>query len=170
VTYDKNIDNGIGAIGAEVTVDGLKFYSTVAGVVRYRTTSNTSNPYAAAGHSVWNTNGAFFTNNTTLIGAVGSTLPTNVRTYIAIPVSSGTAFSLSLSYKQTSSTATAGKIAFVGSNGIVLAEQNADIGQAGSTLTYNASVGHALTYVKIIYGREGISSGGANIWQIVRTQ
>jgi archaellum component FlaF (FlaF/FlaG flagellin family) len=163
-------DNGIKITGGDVAVDGLIFNSTAASVIRYRPAGSTNNATATA---VWNTNGAFFSNNTTLIPVVGSDLPTNVRTYIAIPVTSGTAFTITLNYKQTSTTAATGKIALVGSDGKVLAVKDAHKDTAaatGDTLTVTVPAGHTQTSVKIIYGREAATGGGVNITSMQRVQ
>lgn len=168
--YDATLDNGIKVTGGDVSVDGLVFNSTAANVIRYRPAGSVSNATATA---VWNTNGAFFTNNTTLIPAVGADLPTNVRTFIAIPVTSGAAFTITLNYKQTSTSATAGKIALVGSDGKVLAVKDAHKDTAaatGDTLTLSVPAGHTQTFVKVIYGREGVTSGGVNITSMQRVQ
>lgn len=103
-----------------------------------------------------------------------------MRTYIAIPVTTSTAFTITVSYKQTSSlTGTVGKVALVGSDGIVLAEKDAGSGTAaatGDTITYTSAAGHALTSVWIFYGREndtsksGAASGGVSITEIDRVQ
>ena len=140
-----------------VEVDGLRFYSRSAGVLRFRVAI-----------PAWNTNGSFFTNNATLLPAVGEDLPTNVRTYIDVPVVSGEAVDISISYSQTSSGITAGKLAFVGSDNKLLAAQDADFERVGQTLSYSLAEGHSLTHVRIIYGREGSTSGGVNITEIKR--
>jgi hypothetical protein len=168
--YDATVDNGIKITGGDVSVDGLVFNSTAANVIRYRPAGSASNATATA---VWNTNGAFFTNNTTLIPAVAADLPTNVRTFISIPVTSGAAFTITLNYKQTSTSATAGKMALVGSDGKVLAVKDAHKDTAaatGDTLTLTVPAGHTQTFVKVIYGREGITSGGVNITSMQRVQ
>ncbi|GAB4062007.1 hypothetical protein GCM10028811_28550 [Uliginosibacterium sediminicola] len=104
-----------------------------------------------------------------------------VRTYIAVPVTSGTAFTVTVSYKQTSGTATLGKVALVGSDNIVLVAKDAGISTTaasanGDTISYSGVAGHTQTHVKIFYSREndisngGNASGGINITQIQRVQ
>lgn len=165
--YNALTDNGIKATPAEVNVDGLWFYSSAVNVLRYRPAGSASNAGTTA---LWNTNGAFFTNNTTLIPAVGADLPTNVRTYIAIPVTTGTEVTISVNYKQTSTTATAGKLALVGSDGKVLAVKDVFAATAGDSIAVTVPAGHSLTAVKIIYGRENTSGGGVNITSMQRVQ
>lgn len=168
--YNAAADNGIKVTGGEVTVDGLVFYSTSASVLRYRPAGSANNATLTA---QWNTNGSFFTNNTTLIPAVGEDLPSNVRTYISVPVEAGKALNLTIDYRQTgANTVTAGKIGLVGSDGKVLAVKDASYASASAgdfiTLTLDAS--HTQTAVKIIYGRESLSSGGINILEMARVQ
>ncbi|GAB2877001.1 hypothetical protein GCM10027046_01020 [Uliginosibacterium flavum] len=119
------------------------------------------------------------------MGAVGSLVTAGatvgtVRTYMAIPVTAGTAFTVTVAYKQTSSTATLGKVALLGSDDMVLVAKEAGISTAaatGDTITYSGVAGHAYTSVKLFYGREndisgtaGKASGGINITEIVRVQ
>ncbi|WP_152600192.1 pectinesterase family protein [Cellvibrio mixtus] len=168
--YSASADNGIKVTGGDITVDGLVFNSTAANVLRYRAAGSANNATATA---VWNTNGSFFTNNATLIPAVGEDLPSNVRTYIAVPVESGKALALSISYRQTgANTVTAGKFALVGSDGKVLAVKDASYANAsaGDSITLTLDASHSQTAVKLIYGREGLASGGVNILEIVRNQ
>lgn len=113
------------------------------------------------------------------VGAALTSTGGTVRTYINVPVASGTAFSITVNFTQTSTlTATVGKIALVGSDGNVLAVADAGnaAAAAGSTITYSGAAGHTLTGVKIFYSREndtskaGAASGGVNLTQIVRVQ
>ena len=169
-TYNASADNLIKITGGDVLVDGLVFNSTAASVLRYRPAGSASNATASA---LWNTNGSFFTSNATLIPAVGEDLPANVRTYIAVPVEAGKALSLTISYRQTgSATATAGKIALVGSDGKVLAFKDASYANAsgGDSITLALDASHTQTAVKIIYGRETLATGGINILSIAREQ
>lgn len=165
-------DNGIKA-SADITVDGLHYYSTAANVMRYRPAGSTNNVTSLPW---WNTNGSFFTNNTTLIPAVGDDAPSNVRAYIAIAVEAGKAVTLSVDFKQTGSTATAGTVAFIGgaTPGKILSVGDASFaaagGDAGSSMTLTLDATHSLTEVRFIYGREGLSTGGVNITQIERIQ
>lgn len=168
-TYNPAGDNSIKATGGDVLVDGLIFNSA-AGVLRYRPAGSANNASATA---LWNTNGAFFTNNTTLIPAVGEDLPSNVRTYIALPVEAGRALSMTVSYRQTgNNTVTAGKFALVGSDGKVLAVKDASFASAsgGDSISINLDATHSQTTIKLIYGREGIDGGGVNILELVRQQ
>ncbi len=169
-TYNGAGDNGIKITGSEVTVDGLVFNSTAASVLRYRPAGSANNSSATA---LWNTNGSFFSNNTTLVPAVGEDLPINVRTYIAVPVEAGKALALSVSYRQTgNNTATAGKFALVGSDGKVLAVKDASFTSAsgGDSISLSLDASHSQTAIKLIYGREGLSTGGVTILEIVRQQ
>lgn len=168
--YSAAVDNNIKATGTEVSVDGLVFYSTAANVLRYRAAGSANNNTANA---MWNTNGSFFTNNTTSIPAVGEDLPVNVRTYIAMPVEAGKALSVTIDYRQTgANTVTAGKIALVGSDGKVLAVKDASYASAsaGDSITLTLDASHTQTAIKIIYGRENLSSGGINILEMERVQ
>ncbi|MDF3013346.1 MAG: hypothetical protein K0Q78_1550, partial [Cellvibrio sp.] len=169
-TYNASADNLIKITGGDVLVDGLVFNSTAASVLRYRQAGSAGNATASA---LWNTNGSFFTSNATLIPAVGEDLPANVRTYIAVPVEAGKALSLRINYRQTgSATATAGKIALVGSDGKVLAFKDASYANAsgGDSITLALDASHTQTAVKIIYGRETLATGGINILGMVREQ
>ncbi len=168
--YSAAVDNGIKATGGDIAVDGLVFNSTAANVLRYRAAGSANNATATA---VWNTNGSFFTNNTTLIPAVSEDLPSNVRTYIAVPVDAGKDLTLTISYRQTgANTVTAGKFALVGSDGKVLAVKDASYANAsaGDSITLTLGASHSQTAIKLIYGREGLASGGVNILEIVRNQ
>ena len=155
----------------QVSVDGLLFNTTASSVtMRYRTATNASN---TSGASLWNTTGSFYSASATVLPAVGATVNSaggNVRSYLAVPVTSGTAFTLSVTYKQTSAGQTLGKVALIGSDNVILAAQAADYAQAGSTITYSGLAGHSLTSVRIFYSRDGAGGGGMNISQIVRTQ
>jgi hypothetical protein len=96
-----------------------------------------------------------------------------VRTYISIPVETNKAFTITLNYKQTSATATVGKIALVGSDNKVLVVKDASNTSAaatGDSLTLSVPEGHNYTAIKIFYGREGITSGGVNITSMSRAQ
>lgn len=165
--YNAAADNNIKATGGEVSVDGLIFYSTSTNVVRYRPAGSANNNTSSA---FWNTNGAFFSNNTTMMPNVGESLPLNVRTYIAIPVEAGKALNITVNYRQTSGTATAGKVALVGSDGVILASKDASSAAAseGESITLSLDASHSQTSVKIIYGRENTTSGGVNITEITR--
>lgn len=168
-TYSATADNNIKA-AANITVDGLHFYSTAANVLRYRPAGSTNNATALPW---WNTNGSFFTSNAVMMPAVGESVA-SVRTYIAIPVEAGKAFTVTINFKQTGSGATAAKVALVGSNDLVLADADATFttagGNDGSSITYTGDASHQLTSVKFFYGREGLSTGGVNITQIERVQ
>lgn len=182
-TFSATADNSVKALAAdnvavlagtsEVTVDGIKFNASALGVIRYRPTGMSSN---ASGSDWLNTNGAFFSNNTTLIPAAGEALPTNVRAYFGVPVATGSVFTISMTYRQTSGTATAGKLALVcNTDGKVLAVADASTTagayDADKVLTYTApAASHGCTVIRAIYGRETLSTGGVNIKQIVRTQ
>ena len=157
-------DNKIKAMGdvggvpaPAVEVEGLRFYSSSAGTLRFR-----------ASVPAWNTNGSSFTDNATALPVVGGDVPTNVRSYIEIPVVSGEAVDISITYRQTSSTATSGQLAFVGSDNKLLAAQDADFARVGMTLGLSLTAGHTQEYVRILYSREGITSGGVNITEIRR--
>lgn len=168
-TYNPIADNGIKVTGGEVAVDGLLFNSTATNVVRYRPAGSANNTSANA---IWNTNGSFFTSNAVMMPAVGGDL-VSLRTYIAIPVTSGAAFTININYKQTSASGTAGKVALAGSDNKVLVVKDASISTAaatGDTISLSVPAGHNYTSVKIIYGREGISSGGVNIIAMERVQ
>lgn len=169
-TYNAATDNGIKITGGDISVDGLVFNSTAASVLRYRPAGSANNVSANA---IWNTNGSFFTNNTTLIPAVGEDLPLNVRTYLLLPVEAGKALNLTINYRQTgNNTVTAGKFALVGSDGKVLAVKDASFTSAGSgdSISLSLPASHTHTGIKFIYGREGIASGGVNILEISRQQ
>ncbi|MDO6386266.1 hypothetical protein [Uliginosibacterium sp. 31-12] len=150
----------------QVSYDGLLFNSTAASVIRYRPTGNSSCA------NCWNTNGSFYTSNTTLLPAVGGDLNTNgnVRTYIAIPVTAGKAFTVTVNYKQTSTTATAGKIALAGSDNKLLVAKDCFASGTVDSITYSGAANHAYTHIKIFYGREGASGGGVNITSMQRVQ
>ncbi len=161
-SYNPVGDNGIKITGGEVSVDGLLFNSTATNVIRYRPAGSSNNTSANA---IWNTNGSFFTSNSVMVPAIGGDL-VSVRTYLAIPVASGMAFTITISYKQTSASATAGKIALAGSDNKILAFKDASISTAavtGDTISLTVPAGHSYSSVKIIYGREAVSSGGVNI-------
>lgn len=168
--YSASVDNNIKA-AADTTVDDLHFYSTAANVLRYRPAGSANN---ATLLPWWNTNGSFFTSNSVMMPAAGEVLSNNVRTYIAIPVETGKAFTITVNFKQTGSGATAAKVALAGSDNVVLAVADASYatagGDAGSSITYTANDTHQLTAVKLLYGREGLSTGGVNITQIDRDQ
>lgn len=168
--YSATADNNIKA-AADIDVDGLYFYSTAANVLRYRPAGSANN---ATLLPWWNTNGSFFTSNSVMMPAVGEALPNNVRTYIAIPVATGKAFTITINFKQTGSAATAAKIALAGSDNLVLAIADATYaiagGDAGSSITVSGDASHQLTSIKFLYGREGLSTGGVNITQIDRLQ
>jgi hypothetical protein len=167
--YNAAGDNGIKITASPVSVDGLDFYSAATSVLRYRAPGSANNSSATG---VWNTNGSFFTSNSVLMPEVGSDV-TSVRTYISIPVESDKAFTITLNYKQTSATATAGKVALVGSDNKVLIVKdasNATTAASGDSLSLTVPAGHTYTSVKIFYGREGITSGGVNITSLVRVQ
>lgn len=168
--YSPSADNNIKA-AADISVDGLHFYSTAANVLRYRPAGSTNNTTTLPW---WNTNGSFFTSNGVMMPAVGESLSNNVRTYIAIPVETGKAFTITVNFKQTGTGATAAKIALAGSDNVVLAVTDASYamagGESGSSITYTANAAHQLTAVKLLYGREGLSTGGVNITQIDRVQ
>lgn len=168
--YSPSADNNIKA-AADINVDGLHFYSTAANVLRYRPAGSTNNTTTLPW---WNTNGSFFTSNGVMMPAVGESLSNNVRTYIAIPVETGKAFTITVNFKQTGTGATAAKIALAGSDNVVLAVTDASYamagGDSGSSITYTANAAHQLTAVKLLYGREGLSTGGVNITQIDRVQ
>ncbi|OZY87562.1 hypothetical protein CBP51_11500 [Cellvibrio mixtus] len=171
--YTATGDNSIKA-GVDITVDGLHFYSTAANVLRYRPAGSTNN---ATTLPWWNTNGAFFSNNTTMMPAVGDDIPSTatVRTYISIPVEAGKAFTIKVNFKQTGSGATAAKVALIGGATVkVLAVADASFaaagGDTGSSITLSLDATHSLTEVRFIYGREGISTGGVNITDIERIQ
>ncbi|MBE8717813.1 hypothetical protein C4F51_11520 [Cellvibrio sp. KB43] len=165
--YNAVADNSIKVTDGEVSVDGLTFYSTAANVLRYRPAGSVNNSSTSA---LWNTNGAFFSNNTTMMPNVGESLPPNVRTYIAIPVEAGKALNITIKYSQTGSGATAGKIALVGSDGTVLAAKDASFAVAseGDSISLDLDATHSQSAIKIIYGREGLSTGGINIQEISR--
>lgn len=168
-SYNPVGDNGIKITGGEVSVDGLLFNSTATNVIRYRPAGSSNNTSA---NPIWNTNGSFFTGNSVIIPAIGGEL-VNVRTYIAIPVASGAAFTITVHYKQTSASATAGKIALAGSDNRVLAVKDASISTAaatGDSIRLTVPAGHTYNAVRIIYGREGVSSGGVNISTVELTQ
>lgn len=169
--YNAAADNNIKATSSDVSVDGLIFNSTAVNVLRYRPAGSTSN---ASASPLWNTNGSFFTSNSVLMPAVGGDIDTTkLRTYIAVPVTAGTAFTITVDYKQTGSGATAAKVALVGSDNKVLAAKDASFGSAagtGDSITISVPAGHAYTSIKILYGREGITTGGVNITNIQRVQ
>lgn len=168
--YSATVDNNIKATSGDVSVDGLTFNSTAANVIRYRPAGSASN---ASASPLWNTNGSFFTANSVLMPAVaGDVDTTKVRTYIAVPVTAGTAFTITMDYKQTGSGATAAKVALMGSDNKVLVAKDASFSAAGTgdTITLSVPAGHAYTSIKILYGREGITTGGINITNIQRVQ
>ncbi|WP_062058040.1 pectate lyase family protein [Cellvibrio sp. OA-2007] len=168
--YNATADNSIKITGGDVAVDELVFNSTAAGVLRYRPAGSTNN---ATANALWNTNGSFFTSNSVMMPAVGASV-TNVRTFVSIPVEAGKAFTVTATFRQTGSGATAAKVAFVGSNDVVLAVADAAYGVAGgaegSSITFTADASHQLTSVKFFYGREGLATGGVNILAMTRQQ
>ncbi len=141
--------------------------------MRYRPAGSTNNATALPW---WNTNGAFFSNNTTMMPAVGEDMPSNIRAYISIPVESGKAVTLNVSFKQTGSGATAAKVALIGGVSPLKALAVADAsfaaagGDSGSSITLTLDATHSLTEVRFIYGREGLTTGGVNITAIERIQ
>jgi len=167
VAFVTGADNAIKA-GVDATYDGLHFYSTAKGVLRFRDGYDPK---------VWNTNGSFFTSNATLLPAVNTAVDmTTVRTYLGIPVTKGVATTITVSYKQTSTLeATIGKTALIGDDNIVYAAKDAGyVASTGDSITFALQAGHALNEVRFFYSREndtskaGSASGGVNITDIVR--
>lgn len=150
-------------LGSEAaSADGLNFFqSASAGPLRFRTT-------VAEGVTSyqWNFNGSSFNSNATLLTSVGASAPTNIRNYIGVPVSSGQAFTLEVTYRQTGSP-TAGKIALISNSGIVLHAVDAFANTEPATLSFTQAAGHSLSEVRILYSRENTTTGGLDLNGIV---
>ncbi len=169
--YDAAATNNIKQLNPAVSFDGLIFFnSSTSAVYRLRESGIGGN---LEGVSVWNTNGSFFSNNTTMMPAVGADLPSNIRAYIGVPVTPGVATTVTVKFRQTGdATANAAKMALTGSDNKVLAVADATYTAAGtapgSSVTVSLPSTHTLTDVRLMYGRENISTGGVNIIQIDR--
>lgn len=181
--YTATADNSVKLISSDiasgaVTVDGLRFNTTAAGVLRYRAAGSSSNNGAGA-VNMWNTNGSFYSSNAALIPDVGAdgSAPASgskLRAYIGVPVTAKKALSIAIEYRQTSANASAGKLALFCSDNSVLIKQDvfsvANSDGSFNTLSYAADASHNCSELRVIYGREGTSSGGVNIGKITLTQ
>lgn len=170
--YDAAGTNNIRQLASPAMFDGLYFFnSSTSAVMRYREAGNSSNNEGVA---VWNTNGSFFSNNTTIVPDVGQPTPTNVRAYIGVPVEPGVAVTITVSFRQTGDGATAAKVALVsdGTASEILAAEDASYAAAGdssgSSVSAYLPAGHTHSEVRILYGREGLTTGGVNITSIER--
>ncbi|MEN3110686.1 hypothetical protein ACFONG_02400 [Uliginosibacterium paludis] len=181
--YTATADNSVKLISSDiasgaVTVDGLQFNTTAAGVLRYRAAGSSSNNGTGA-VNMWNTNGSFYSSNAALIPDVGAdgSAPASgskLRAYMGVPVTAKKALSIAIEYRQTSASATAGKLALFCSDNSVLIKQDvfsvANADGSFNTLSYTADASHNCSELRVIYGREGTSSGGVNIGKIKLTQ
>ncbi len=152
--YDPSGTNNITTSETIHEVDNLLVFLNNGTALRFRGNS-----------SVWNLNGNSWDESSSLVPAIGEAAPA-LRAYIAIPIDIGREVTLSVTYKQTSSSVASGKIVFIGSDNTVLASKDALAGT--DVIEYTAPEGHALTHIKIIYSREGASGGGIDIGPVAK--
>jgi len=153
--YDASGTNTVTNSKTVHEVDNLLIFLNDGTALRFRGNSN-----------VWNFNGYSWDGANNLVPAIGDAAPA-LRAYIGIPVDSGREATLSITYKQTSSSVSSGKIVLIGSDNTILATQDALEGT--EVIEYTAPEGHALTHIKIIYSREGAGGGGIDIGPVTKT-
>lgn len=153
--YDPSNTNTVTTSETVHEVDNLLVFLNDGTALRFRGNSN-----------LWNLNGYSWDGANNLVPAIGEAAPV-LRAYIGIPVDSGREVTLSVTYKQTSSSVASGKIVLIGSDNTVLATKDALAGT--EVLEYTAPGGHALTHIKIIYSREGAGGGGIDIGPVTKT-
>lgn len=153
--YDASGTNTVTNSKTVHEVDNLLIFLNDGTALRFRGNSN-----------VWNFNGYSWDGANNLVPAIGDAAPA-LRAYIGIPVDSGREVTLSITYKQTSSSVSNGKIVLIGSDNTILATQDALEGT--EVIEYTAPEGHALTHIKIIYSREGAGGGGIDIGPVTKT-
>ncbi len=153
--YDASGTNTVTNSETVHEIDNLLVFLNDGTALRFRGNSN-----------LWNLNGYSWDGANNLVPAIGEAAPA-LRAYIGIPVDSGREVTLSVTYKQTSSSVASGKIVLIGSDNAVLATKDALAGT--EVLEYTAPEGHALTHIKIIYSREGAGGGGIDIGPITKT-
>ena len=153
--YDASGTNTVTNSEAVHEVDNLLVFLNDGTALRFRGNSN-----------VWNFNGYSWDGANNVVPAIGEAAPA-LRAYIGIPVDSGREVTLSITYKQTSSSVANGKIVLIGSDNTILATKDALGGT--EVLEYIAPEGHTLTHIKIIYSREGAGGGGIDIGPVTKT-
>jgi hypothetical protein len=153
--YDPSNTNTVTTSETVHEVDNLLVFLNDGTALRFRGNSN-----------LWNLNGYSWDGANNLVPANGEAAPA-LRAYIGIPVDSGREVTLSVTYKQTSSSVASGKIVLIVSDNTVLATKDALAGT--EVLEYTAPEGHALTHIKIIYSREGAGGGGIDIGPVTKT-
>lgn len=138
-------------------LDGLLIFLSNGTALRYRGQDNR-----------WNFNGhSWAGGSSVMVPPLGETAP-ELRAYVGVPIDSGKAVTLTVSYQQSSGGgADSGKIVLIGSDNTVLAQQDALSGSG--TISYTAANGHSLSHIKIAYSREGAGGGGMHIGEIVKT-
>lgn len=153
--YDASGTNTVTNSETVHEIDNLLVFLNDGTALRFRGNSN-----------VWNFNGYSWDGANNLVPAIGEAAPA-LRAYIGIPVDSGREATLSITYKQTSSSVATGKIVLIGSDNTILATKDALGGT--EVIEYTAPEGHALTHIKIIYSREGAGGGGIDIGPVTKT-
>ena len=154
--YSDSGNNNVSIADEAREVDGVLVYLSNGTALRYR---GNDNKWNYNGHS-WSGGGS------TLTPAVGEDAP-ELRAYVGFPVDAGRAVTLDVAYTQTGA-ATNGKIVLIGSDNKVLATVAAPADATGN-ISYSAPEGHNLTHIKVVYSREGDSTGGVNIGPVSKT-
>lgn len=148
--YSDSGNNNISTSELERSADGVLLFLNSGTALRFRGNDNK-----------WNYNGHSWSDgSSTLTPEVGAQAP-GLRAYVGFPVDSGRAVTLEVDFTQTGSSVN-GKIVMIGSDNTVLASKAAPA-SSSDTISISLPVGHKLSHIKVIYSREGDSSGGVNI-------
>lgn len=158
--YTSILDEGTSNVAVknqenEHSINGLVFLNKSGSALRHR----------GSDYHQFNFNGSGWASGNDAV-VQGDVAP-GLRAYIGVPVSDN-AVEITVVHRNSSSSATAGSLVFIGSDNAVLKVSDS-MSNSPTTTTLSLPKGHGQTMVKVVYSRDGASGGGAHIVSISRT-